>query len=330
MKPFLKKSISILFLFFIGILSFVLLIHLTVKYIAVFTIPEKDKYVIFGHSHPECAFNDDLIINFKNLSKSGEGYFYTYQKVKEVLSGNNNINAIFVEYTNNSIGKHMDEWIWGYEKMTFFLPQHAPFMEKQDLFLLGKKNHQDFLTIISKSTRNNLTRLLSFDFAIRQEYGGYNKLERNKIAELIKERNDNSIDTLKNQEISISNLDYLDKIIEYCNVNNVKVYLIRSPQHNYSPRGNEQELLSIKNEKFKSLEFLDFDKFPLDDNEFGDFGHLNHKGAEVFSSWFNDLIKNGLMSRRNKAAFINTEIKKVTTKCINHRSISSYAKVNSL
>lgn len=312
MKPFLKKSISILFLFFIGILSFVLLIHLTVKYIAVFTIPEKDKYVIFGHSHPECAFNDDLIINFKNLSKSGEGYFYTYQKVKEVLS-DNNINAIFVEYTNYSIGKHMDEWIWGYEKMNFFLPQHSPFMEKDDLLLLYKKNHQDFLNVISASTRNNLTRVLSFDYEIRQEFGGFNKLERNKVAELIKERKNNINDTLKKQEISVHNMDYLEKIIEYCTINNIKVYLIRSPQHNLYPRKNEKELLSLKNEKFKNLEFLDFDKFPLKDNEFGDFRHLNHKGAEIFSLWFNDLIKNGLLSKKNKTAFINSEIKKVRT-----------------
>jgi len=313
MRTFINKTVLILFTFSIGILSFVFLIHFIMKHASDFNISEKNKYLILGHSHPETAFNDNLIVSFKNLSSSGESYFFTYQKVKEIIP-NNNINAVFIEYTNNQIRKKMDQWIWGYEKMNAFFPWHSSFMGKEDMLYLYNKNPQDFPNVVSTSTRNNLVRIASLDFKINQRYGGYDRLIKSDVAKLIKERNNNNNihDTPKVQGISIENLNYLEKIINYCNINNVKVFLIRSPQHKYYSKENEKELLRIKKQKFENLDFLDFDKFPLEDDEYGDFGHLNYKGAEVFSLWFNELIEKGLLTVENKTDFIYKEMKKVS------------------
>ncbi|WP_033957059.1 hypothetical protein [Psychroserpens jangbogonensis] len=312
MKTFINKTVLILLTFSIGIIAFVLLIHYTIKRTSDFNLSEEYKYLIFGHSHPECAFDDDLLENFKNLSLSGESYFFTYQKVKEIIP-NNNIQAVFIEYSNSLIDKKMDEWIWGHEKMNAYFPWHSPFMKKDDMLFLYEKNSQDFLNAISTSTRNNLSRVLSFDFiTIEPKYGGYKKLIRNNIEEEIQKLNTNT-NTPKARELSIENLNYLEKIINYCNINNVKVFLIRSPQHKYFPRENEKALLSLKKQKFENLDFLDFDKFPLKDNQFGDFGHINYQGAEVFSLWFNELIQNGLLSINKKTEFINKEIEKFRT-----------------
>ena len=68
-----------------------------------FKISDNIKYVVFGHSHSECTFNDALISNFKNLSEPGEAYFYTYQKLKNVIHDNPAIESVFVEFTNNQI-----------------------------------------------------------------------------------------------------------------------------------------------------------------------------------------------------------------------------------
>ena len=86
--------------------------------------------------------------------------------------------------------------------------------------------------------------------------------------------------------------------------------MVRSPQHKNISRSNEARLLRIKDEKFNNVEFLDFDKFPLQDDEYQDFGHLNYKGAKVFSQWFNELLKKGLLSKKNKSQFIASEIEK--------------------
>ena len=44
-------------------------------------------------------------------------------------------------------------------------------------------------------------------------------------------------------------------------------------------------------------------------SEFGDLEHLNYKGAIVFSNWFSNLLKSGVLEKRNKQEFINAKIK---------------------
>lgn len=310
MKTFINKTLLILITFSIGILSLVLIIHFITKHTSDFSVSEKTNYLVLGHSHSETAFNDSLIENFKNLSFSGESYFFTYQKVKEIIP-NNNIDAVFIEYTNNQIRKKMDEWIWGYEKLNANFPWHSSFMGKDDMLYLYDKNPKDFPKAVSTSTRNNFTRILSLDFiSIDDRYGRFMGLTETIDYKLITDEN-NIEDSLKEQEISIENINYLEKIVNFCNTNSVKVYLIRSPQHKYYSRENEKELLSIKKQKFENLEFLDFDDFPFEDDKFADLGHLNYKGAEIFSLWFNELIENGLLSINKKADFIIEEMEKV-------------------
>ena len=84
MKSFIYKtfiligaSISLIFVAFI-------LTSLLIDRNAKFSFKTPVKNVIFGHSHSECAYNDSLINNFKNLSQSRESYFYTFQKIKKV------------------------------------------------------------------------------------------------------------------------------------------------------------------------------------------------------------------------------------------------------
>ncbi len=95
--------------------------------------------VLFGHSHSECAFNDSLITNFKNLSNSGESYFYILPKVKNIVSQNPQIKNVFIEFTNNQITTNMNNWIWGEKLMSSRLTLHSPFMNSEDHFVLIKK-----------------------------------------------------------------------------------------------------------------------------------------------------------------------------------------------
>ena len=115
----------------------------------------------------------------------------------------------------------------------------------------------------------------------------------------------------KDYSISRKNIEYLEKIVTFCKEKNVNIYFIRSPQHiYYASRKNEKVFRRIRNEKFENVPFLDFNDFPLTNGEFGDFGHLNYRGAEKFSLWFDELLKKGLLSRSTKNEFINSEIKK--------------------
>lgn len=130
-----------------------------------------------------------------------------------------------------------------------------------------------------------------------------------KVDSLLKTSNELSDDFHENKtSVSAVNLEYLMKIIDYCN-DKVTVYLVRSPQHKNSPYfKNEIEFQSIRKTKFPTLEFLDFSNFPISNKEFADYGHLNIKGAKIFSIWFNSLLESGLIEKDNKQQHINQNI----------------------
>ena len=310
MKKFLKKSAATFLLFIAGLIVLIIITHAIVRYNTNFVLNGHKQNIIIGHSHPETAFDDSLINNTRNLSKSGEGYFYNYLKIKEVLS-ENDVNAIFLEYSNNQIESRMDEWIWGYEKMSAYLYRHTPFMEKKEFIFLFDNNPSDFIKIIATSTLKNLIRVLSSSYDIDKQYGSYKNLNRNNLSKELTNKLDAEKEKEKQKNISKDNINYLEKIVEYCKLKNVQIYFVRSPQHSFFPRYNEEKLFAIKNEKFNHVEFLDFDTFPLNNNEYADFGHLNNKGAKVFSQWFNMLLEQGLLSKENKKLFIEKELEKI-------------------
>ena len=82
---------------------------------------------------------------------------------------------------------------------------------------------------------------------------------------------------------------------------------------------NESIYQEIRINRFKNVEFLDFSKFPSNNSEFGDFEHLNYKGAKVFSTWFELILNKEFLNEKNKQLFINKEfnmIKERTNKYV--------------
>lgn len=310
MNKFIKKTSLFLLISSVAIAIFIITIHYLVDFCSNFEINKDINSIVLGNSHSECAFNDSEISNLKNLSASGETYFYTFQKVKKILPKNKHIKYIFIEYTNIQIDSEMNSWTWGYDQMSGKFPLYSPFMNTNDIKLLFKNNPEDFLSVLSKSTRENLLNVLRIDYSLSTKYGGFLPLKVSKIDSLLLNPKHKKVSMQKEKHsISNVNLQYLRKIVDYCNDNNVSLYLVRSPQHkNTSYLKNEKLFLELKKSNFPELEFLDFNDFPLKNEEFADFGHLNKKGANKFSVWFNTLLESGILSMVNKQEFINQNI----------------------
>lgn len=279
------------------------------KYFSNFKIDKNREILMIGHSHSECAFNDFLIPGLANFSQSGESYFYSYIKAKELIAQNPNINTLLIEFSNNQIDKHMGEWIWGDKYMSYRFPKYAQFMDLESLNLLIDNNPKCFEENIFPLIKNNFKMIVKgLDY--KNEIGGYLYLKRNKTDSLVqdlskKKETNNSI-----TQVSYENLEFLQKIITYAEHQGIKVYLVRSPLHEkYTGFQNEQIFQDILNTKFSNIEFLDFSHFPLSNSEFGDLEHVNHKGATIFSNWFAGLLEKGLLEKFNKQSFINEEIK---------------------
>jgi len=268
--------------------------------------------LIVGHSITECAFNDSLINNLYNYSASGEAYIYNYHKTKKIIEQNPQINVIFIGFSNNQLSKEMDNWTWDDNHLSYKFPSLGSFLEWNDYLLLFQNNRSGFVKTLPMVLQNNV------DVAIKgfrsNVEGGYFYLERDKTDSLVIAL-DNVRDSIKvaadseNYELSYTNVDYLEKMVNFCKENNIKPYLVRSPLHERSADYQIEPIFQmILSKRFADVEFLDFSEYPLHNSEFGDLEHLNHKGARKFSIWFDQLLKDGLLNKTDKQSFINERI----------------------
>jgi|26BtaG_2_1085354.scaffolds.fasta_scaffold03790_3 ribosomal protein S18 len=300
MVSFIRKFSVFVFISIVVLAIIVIVPFSIIKQKARFEINDSAKIAIFGHSHAECAYDDVIIPNFKNLASSGESYFYTFQKLKKTLSQNPEIETVFVEFTNNQIDQQMDEWIWGYDKMSFYLPVYLPFIEYKDLEILNNHNATTFRSTISVASRKNLIRFLKSEYDYSDEIGGFTSLNVSVV--------DRILDTLnphkklkKTYSTSTVNLHYLRKIIDYCRSEGKVVFLVRTPQHkNYKMLENEDLFLSVRKSHFSDVDFIDFNNNNLPNNYYSDLEHLNGKGATVLSKKLKRLIEEGLISSKEK------------------------------
>ncbi|MCK4978746.1 MAG: hypothetical protein KAS62_00040 [Candidatus Delongbacteria bacterium] len=312
MKIFIKNSLIFLLIFLVSICLTEFISSKIVSHNSNFKIQDHPKFVVLGHSHSECAFNDSIIIDLSNFSKSGESYFYIYQKAKKLFEQNPEINTAFIEFTNNSVDESMNEFTWGNKYMSQKFTLFSAFMSSEEKIVLMRKNCKSFLNAFSVSLKNRIAQILKRKFNYIDRMGGYLHLIRNNVPENID--SSKSIPYLNNK-ISEFNIGYLIKIIELCRKYQIGVVLVRSPLHeSYSGYQNESIFQLVLQNQLKSIEFLDFSKFPLRDTEFGDLEHLNYKGAKVFSTWFQQILNQGLLEMSNKQNFINNEIGKIKAK----------------
>jgi hypothetical protein len=311
MKKLIFKFIAFCVLFLISIIVLFYSVNNNISNNVNFKINQETVNVIFGHSHPETAFNDSLISKTENFAKSGESYYYMYPKVLRIIKQNKNVKNVFIEFTNNLVDESMNNWIWGDEYITSRYLTYSPFISVGDQLILLRKNPKTYLEYFTSSLKTNFNRVVEKDYVFSrfEKFGGYNSLKESKLDSLIKANQNNPIKKLENHKISNVNIEYLEKIISLCKENNKKVYLIRSPQHSLSPELNNEDFFKeIILNRFKDVDFLDFNNFPLSSIEYRDFGHINHKGAKVFSLWFDSIIKEGILNNRNKNQIINEKI----------------------
>lgn len=314
MKDFIKKVIVFLFLSILVIIAIVLSSNYIIKSRSSFKIDEKITTLVIGHSHSECSVNDSILKNSLNLSSSGESYFYNYQKLKRLVSDNNHINTVFVEFTNNQVDSMMNDWIWNFEKMSHYLHLYSPFMDSEDLKLLLNHNPTDLLASYSIATRKHIYRIFNGDYNFIDEIGGFNGEKLSKVNKLIANNNFKS-SISKNHSLSKSNLSYLRKMIDLCKERNIKIFLIRSPQHPlYADLSNEIIYQNVLKTQFEDVELFDFNAMNLPNSHYLDLDHLNYKGAEEFTKIFSDLIENDLLKSVNKKSVIDKTIKNFNQK----------------
>lgn len=294
MKDYIIKTFVFIIILFTVLLSIVLISSYYVNKKSNFKLSKDIHSIILGHSHPEMAYNDSLITGFKNLGHSAETFFYTYYKLKKVVSNNPQISTVYLEFSNNQIEAVMNDWTWGKDYLSYRYPIYNAFIDLEGQELLISHNMETYLNSISLATSNNLQWLSKKDFKFLKRMGGYEFTKRTDLDSLL------ATDFKQNPQYAYSkttlaneNLKYAQKIVSFCKSNNLNLKLIRTPQHPSLPvLRNEERFQNVKDSLFGDIEFLDFNNFTLENDEFADLDHLNYKGARRFSKFFNDVIHN--------------------------------------
>jgi hypothetical protein len=262
---------------------------------AVFEIKPDTKKIMLGHSHAECTYDDNIIENFENFSISGESYFYTYPKVKEIVRHNKEIKTVFLEFTNNQITQEVEKWIFEEKYLHYYYALYNPYIETEDHLRLLCLNPSGFISgvsIIMKDLMKKSYQKTKYPY----EYGGFKAIDGNLKEYDQNKKNHVNEDFVKiDHSISELQLVYLRKIIDLLKNENIEIILIRSPQHkNYQGFSNEKEYQSILKEELPDVKYIDLIDFPLTADQFRDPEHVNAQGAKLISEWMNQMFKSKL------------------------------------
>lgn len=289
MKSFLLQIVLFLSFFICTSIVLFLSINLLINKKGNFDDGSQYSTYILGHSHAEFAYNDTLIKKTKNFANSAEPYFYTYSKLKKLSTHNPEIELVTLEFSNNSISRAMNDWIWEEKYLNHRFTFYAPFLNFDQIQTLLIYNPIYTIENYFKSIINNFWKLVRDDVDYIQYFGRYSALTREMSSNEIIE-----FELEESSPTSMINLNYLDKIVKFCEEKNIKLIFIRTPQHeSCSELANEPTFEKIYLENYTQVPFLDLQKFPLDNNDFADVEHLNQSGARKLSTWFNQKLKTG-------------------------------------
>jgi hypothetical protein len=296
-KLITKFSLFILLLGSIIVLSFIVISKIIIEK-ASFKLHKPVGSIVLGNSHTEFALNDSIITDFTNISQSGESYFYTYVKLKEMVKDNPEIETVFLAFSNEVIDVGMDEWTWGDQYISYRFPKFAPFMDFHHHYILAYNNPKSYIENLSKSIKKNSGKILSNDYRfINHHIGPFKNL--NQIVEDPEETKEKPSQMIK-VELSPVNLAYLDKIVSFCHEKRINLLFIRCPLHpKYTGYYNESELKHLLKTRYSTIQFLDFANFPLESADYFDLEHLNFNGSKKFSLWFETFKNTELQTKMN-------------------------------
>jgi hypothetical protein len=261
-------------------------------------LPQDKTIVIIGDSHTAHAIDDSIFTHAVNISQNGAAYLNSYIKLRKLFDSNTHIDTVMLSFHYDALLKNKDnDWILGDKIILQSLPLYFFLMGKQEL-LIYKGNVTFFFAILKIPVRN-IRAVLKFMIANTISYrdlniGAYNRSNREKLQINIIRVDNNTRDfdlENKEDEYSLYQLDYLLKIVALCKERNIELILINTPIYNSDKYGYKDKLADYYENNFSGVKYLDYSDFSLPEEGYGDIGHLNYKGAEIFSSYLEDYYK---------------------------------------
>jgi hypothetical protein len=285
MKYFLNKLMLFSLIPLFGLIIGLLVIFYTSENID-YKINSNVKEVFAGDSHVQCAINDNLLKNSKNISTNSESFYFTYFKLKKLLEANKQIQKVYLGASYHSLSNYYDDYISGNFSASvspkyFFL---MPFEEQLKLIKWNISSLSEFLKRIFSICYRYLFQDVRFD------YGGYvNNFKNTKAiySSMDKRLNFQYFSDNKLRGFSEVNLLYLNKIIALCDEMDIELVLINTPVHPHLKNRIPTAFLRKYNEIIKSenLRVLEINNLTFNESSFiPDGDHLSMEGAVIFTN----------------------------------------------
>ena len=284
MKLFFKN----IFRFSVIPLLFLLLVIVSAYYVSTkidYKINPNVTDIYIGDSHIECAVNDKLLNNSKNIATSSESFYFSFYKLKKTIEKNKNIKTVYLGFSFHSLSNYYDNFISG-KYSNSVSPKYfftVPVKEKISLIYWNHENLIPYSKNVIKIGYNYLFNKRTFSF------GGYSNSFANTTA--VKTSMEKRIqfqfysgNVLNN--FSDINLLYLDKIINLCKVNKVNLLIINTPLHSYYQNKIPKNYILKYNETIRkyNLKCINLSGLSFSDSCFiPDGDHLSEKGANQFT-----------------------------------------------
>lgn len=309
MKFLARKIIWFISPIIIFIIIYFGLINLTtyalIKKTKTYKIDKSIETLILGDSHITQAIVDKQILNSLNLGKPAEAYYYTYHKL---VFFNEQINCkkVIIGYSYHNLSSIYDQFVNGWFSAQvapcyFFI---LPNFEKLRVLNWNKSKiisfFKNLLKVINYHWLNKLTSGESLYVGNESTQLLHNiDKKQNKFIfnSMLKRKNFQfyeKLDTTSILPFSDRNLFYLNKIITFCNENDIDITLLSTPLH----KSLRKEIPILYKKNFQnflddcSVDYIKLDTLSLRDNHYTNDGdHVNNLGAEITTRLLKNMLK---------------------------------------
>jgi hypothetical protein len=284
MKKFISNIILFVFIGTILVVSFATMVYL-LQLKASFKLPSNKHILVIGDSHTELAIDDNIFSQAVNVSQGATIFLYSYCKIKRFLNENSHIDTVLLSFHYEPITHTVyNRWI---NMFTFDkLPHQLTLLNKEDICILANKKTTFINAILHSPYRIIFKFLIKGSLSYEDlEIGAYQKNNSYNLSKDITYQNKQTKQPEEETSISLCQKEYLLKITDLCKSRNVKLVLINTPVYKPDVYGNIDKLNNFYNTYLSGVKYMDYSAFPLPDSCYRDVGHLNYKGAEIFSKY---------------------------------------------
>lgn len=233
--------------------------------------------LILGTSRIQYGFDDSFMPTMWNVGLNADNYNLMYWKLKLLHKYNAQIDNVILEVDQITLFGYFE----GIESKLH--PYYWDVMDFDDWISLAENDR----TILMNPFDWVKTAIPVKSIFSTQEFqnlglGGYSILERDKIAEALTadRENQSPVDCIVND----LQIEYLDKIVAYCQQNSIRIEFISMPSYPTKrvELGHRKANQYIE-KHYPNIKYHDYELIELADSCYGDIAHLNYKGAAALA-----------------------------------------------